>query len=117
MWEYQPGTRLSRVGGIAEGNVFFSALLPPKNTPRSGVCQRTLANWNGSLENKKSAWLLALRTFANFFGSLYGAEGGTRQRGEKDSNQLAVLLDKLKEQGSYGDPVSGTLTRCARCLI
>ena len=48
---------------------------------------------------------------------IYGAEGGTRQRGEKDSNQLAVLLDKLKEQGSYGDPVSGTLTRCARCLI
>ena len=42
-----------------------------------------------------------------------GAEGGTRQANEKDSNQLAVLLDKLKEQGSYGDPVSGTLTRCA----
>ena len=96
---------------------FFLCLATPKNTPISGVCQRTLANWNGSSENKKSAWLLALRTFANFFGSLYGAEGGTRQRGEKDSNQLAVLLDKLKEQGSYGDPVSGTLTRCARCLI
>ena len=44
----------------------------------------------------------------------YGAEGGTRQLSEKDSNQLAVLLDKLKEQGSYSDPVSGTLTRCAR---
>ena len=45
---------------------------------------------------------------------IYGAEGGTRQLSEKDSNQLAVLLDKLKEQGSYSDPVSGTLTRCAR---
>ena len=44
---------------------------------------------------------------------LFGAEGGTRQLCEKDSNQLAVLLDKLKEQGSYGDPVSGTFTRCA----
>jgi len=69
------------------------------------------------LRKQKVRLAMTKRTFANFFGSLYGAEGGTRQRGEKDSNQLAVLLDKLKEQGSYGDPVSGPLTRCARCLI
>ena len=56
----------------------------------------------------------AFRALRGFMRVVNGAEGGTRQLSEKDSNQLAVLLDKLKEQGSYSDPVSGTLTRCAR---
>ena len=69
------------------------------------------------LKKQKVRLAIGLADFLNFFGSLYGAEGGTRQANEKDSNQQAVLLDKLKEQGSYGDPVSGTLTRCAVYLF
>ena len=100
--------------GYRERCSSFFCLATPKYTPTAGVCQKRLQDYSRVLQKIKVKPRKAFRALQGFMRVIIGAEGGTRQLSEKDSNQLAVLLDKLKEQGSYGDPVSGTLTCCAR---
>lgn len=89
--------------GYRERCSSFFCLATPKYTPTAGVCQKRLQDYSRVLQKIKVKPRKAFRALQGFMRVIIGAEGGTRQANEKDSNQQAVLLDKLKEQGSYGD--------------